>query len=173
MKAFAALILAAAVALPVLAQEKKAPESIAKMADVKGLVTSSSGDQMVSGQNGTLLTKGSRVVTTSSGYVTLKFKNRETGEYNGCDIHLKPNEVLGIEERDCAALLLAVRSIAPAGGTVTAGAGAGSGLPGSVLPASGLGSAAVFRIPPAYIGASFIGVGAIMVNQTKSKLSGS
>lgn len=157
MKAFAALILAAAVALPVFAQEKKAPEPIAKMADVKGLVTSSSGDQMVSGQNGTLLIKGSRVVTTSSGFVTLKFKNRETGEYGGCDIHLKPNEALTIDDNsNCAALLLAVRSIVPVGTTVATG-----------------GAAAAFAIPPAYIGASFIGVSAMLVNQTKSKLSGS
>lgn len=160
MKAFAALILAAAVALPVLAQEKKAPEPIAKMADVKGLVTSSSGDQMVSGQNGTLLIKGSRVVTTSSGYVTLKFKDRATGAFSGCDIHLKPNEVLTIEESDCATRLLAVRSIAPMGTTVATGSGAAAGAAG-------------FTVPPAYIGASFIGVGAILVNQTKSKLSGS
>lgn len=84
------------------------PEIIGEAAEVKGLVTMSHGTTVGSVVDRTPLVDGARVVTSSSGSVTLKFER-------GCDVKLKPNQsVIVRRDETCEALIAAVQAIAPA-----------------------------------------------------------
>lgn len=86
--------------------------------DVRGLVTVSEGTTMHSSLTGNPVINGSRFVTSSTGYVTLKFEN-------GCEVKLKPNQSLTVDrERNCAALWASIESVAGPVGAFALGAGA-------------------------------------------------
>jgi hypothetical protein len=96
---------------------------LGKTDEVEGLVTVGIGSEVRKVENGLPVIEGSRFVTGSNGYVTLRFDR-------GCDVRLKPNQVLVVDrEGDCAALLLAI-----------AGTGAASSglLPLVLIPVAGL-----------------------------------
>ena len=119
MKKIAVFLLAASAALSVWAQ----PKVVGKLNNVQGLVTVSAGDQLANAVSGAPLIVGNRIITTSSGAVTLSFDN-------GCDVTLKANESITVQEgRDCAALLA---SVSPVGAPVAVAAGGSSLLPGLI-----------------------------------------
>jgi hypothetical protein len=87
-------------------------ESVARLVEVDGLVTVTTGNQLVNGVVDSKLLKGSRVVTSSAAGATIEYRS-------GCRIRLAANESLTVDEDDCCAALFAVVPIAPA----VAGAG--------------------------------------------------
>jgi hypothetical protein len=109
--------------IPNVATSASQVKVIGKTDEVEGLVTVGIGSEVRKVENGLPLIEGSRFVTGSNGYVTLRFDR-------GCDIRLKPNQMLVVDrEGDCAALLLAI-----------AGTGATSSgiLPLILIPVVGL-----------------------------------
>lgn len=112
----------------------QAPAILGKVVEVKGVVTISDGVTVGTVVPGTVFRKGNQFVTASSGEAWLKFDK-------GCDIRLKPNESLLIDDdRSCAALIALIQ---PVGGNVAVagvgGAGLGAGLVGAgALLAAGL-----------------------------------
>ncbi|HWR80003.1 MAG TPA: hypothetical protein VN303_07375 [Pseudomonas sp.] len=103
-------LLAATSAMSVWAQ---APKVVGKFANLTGLVTVSSGDSLSSAVNGGVFAVGNRVVTTSSGGVTLKFDN-------GCDLTLNANESVTVDENNQCKL-----AAIPTRGQTMVAAGAG------------------------------------------------
>jgi hypothetical protein len=90
----------------VLAQGTSVPAPvIGSAADVQGLVTISDAVSIANVVDGSELAEGSRIVTSSTGSVTLK-------TVLGCDIRLQPNQsiVLG-RLSTCEALLASVQSL--------------------------------------------------------------
>lgn len=119
---------------------------IGSAADVQGLVTVSDGKTIASVINGNSLVDGSRVVTSSTGSVTLKTNS-------GCNIRLGPNQSITLlRERSCEALvasiqllpgeyMISARTVIAAGAAVLTGAlllsdsgGAAPAQPGSGGP---------------------------------------
>jgi len=129
-KALIVLLVAGSAALSAWAQApQNQPKVVGKLIKVEGLVTVSSGQSLANAVNDAKLIVGSRIVTTSSGFVTLNFDN-------GCDIRLEPNQSVTVEDsNNCAAILAAVQTL-----PVVAAAGAGAGLlvPALILVGGGL-----------------------------------
>jgi hypothetical protein len=137
--AVACLVLAGAV----LGQSTstRARTVLGKAAELEGLVTVSDGAAVSRVVLNQPVIRHTRYVTSSTGYVTLKMDN-------GCDIVLKPNQALTVDdEQDCGALWAAIESlggnyaIAPfiVGGAVILllGGGGGAGDPPSLPPGGG------------------------------------
>lgn len=90
-------------------QVTQAQPTIGAATDVKGLVTVSDGSTIANVVKDARLPKGSRLVTSSTGFITVK-----TDE--GCEISLKPNESLRLEaDRSCKALLAMIESLGGGG----------------------------------------------------------
>lgn len=121
MKRTAIFLAAALVALSGWAQGPQTnPKIVGKLKDVQGLVTVSSGDQLTSAVSGAALIVNNRIITTSSGAVTLVYDN-------GCDIKLKENQSFTVkEDNSCAALLASVQSVGAAGASPALAAAAGT-----------------------------------------------
>jgi len=149
MNKFSIGLLATMVAASVLAQEpKQEPQVVGKLADVSGLVTVTFGDKLTNAEKGGPLIVKSRIVSTSSGSVTLKFDS-------GCEVTLKGQESITVSDNNnCAALWASVQQY-------------GAGAPVSV--AAGTGSSNL--IPGLILGAGAIGI--IVSNNNKNKTSGS
>jgi hypothetical protein len=145
------LLLAALTVMSAWAQGQKTnPKIVGKLEDVQGLVTVSVGDQLINAFTGAALVVDTRIVTSSTGSVTLSFDN-------GCDIKLKPNESLTVKDgATCAALLASVGQVAaPAAATAVPAASVAVASTGGLLVGGAL------------------GIAAVLINQNSSKLSGS
>ena len=144
MKKIAIALIATFAALSVWAQQ---PKVVGKLINVTGLVTVSSGNQVSNVVEGAPLVVDDRIITTSTGGVTLDFDN-------GCDVTLKANESIKVsDEKDCAALWAAVT---PVGGPVAVAAAVGTS---SMIPALIIGAGGAAAI--------------IISNNNKNKSSGS
>lgn len=117
--AVASLLIAAAVVAQTAGPSPKRPV-LGKAINVKGLVTVSDANGVSRVVSNNDVIDRNRYVTSSTGYVTLKMDK-------GCDIELKPNEALTVEdERSCEALWVAIESLGnPAGVLLAGGAGGG------------------------------------------------
>ena len=148
MKRAAICILAASAALSTWAQGPNGtPDVVGKLKNVEGLVTVSEGNQLVNAFNNAPLVKDSRIITTSSGSVELVFDN-------GCDIILKPNQSLVVDDgHNCAALLASVRPV-------------GAPVPGAPVYAAG-------GVPPLLLAVGAVGLVYVIGNHNGNKLSGS
>ncbi len=86
-----------------------AQNTIGEADEVKGLVTMSDGNTVTSVADRTQLIEDARVVTSSTGYVTLKFDR-------GCEVKLEPNQSLVLRrDESCEKRLAAVRTLGSAG----------------------------------------------------------
>lgn len=133
MKKIAIAFLATVSALSAWAQE---PKVVGKLANVTGLVTVSRGGQLTNATNGGQLVVGSRIISLSSGGVTLKFDN-------GCDVTLKENESITVSDsKECTALLAGVSPMVATGTVpvVASGVGASSLIPVVIFGGSALGA---------------------------------
>lgn len=118
MKRFAIFVLASASAFVASAQD---PKVVGKFTEVQGLVTVSTGDQLISVSEGMPALEGSRVITTASGEVTIIFDR-------GCRIRLRANQSLTVpDSNDCAAILASVQNLGGVPPVVTGAAGSPSG----------------------------------------------
>jgi len=79
-------------------------QPVAKVVASEGLVTVGFQNQMRNAAANMPLFEGARVMTTSTGRVTISFDS-------GCRVSLKPNEVFAVSESECKAL-----AALPAGG---------------------------------------------------------
>jgi hypothetical protein len=151
MKRATILLLAALTVMSAWAQGQKTnPKIVGKLEDVQGLVTVSVGDQLINAFTGAALVVDTRIVTSSTGSVTLSFDN-------GCDIKLKPNESLKVKDgATCAALLASVGQVAVPAATAP------------VVPAASVAVASTGWL----IGGA-LGISAVLINQNSRKLSGS
>ena len=144
MKKVAIALITAVAALSAWAQQ---PKAIGKLVNVTGLVTVSSGSRLSNATEGAPLIVDDRIITTSTGGVTLDFDN-------GCDVTLKANESIKVsDEKDCAALWAGVT---PVGGPVAVAAAVGTS---SMIPALVIGAGGAAAI--------------IISNNNKNKSSGS
>jgi hypothetical protein len=153
MKKIAIALIATFAALSVWAQPSlqtpapvQTPQSVGMAVNVTGLVTQSFRNQLSNVVEGAPLYVDARIMTSSTGGVTLDFDN-------GCDVTLKENESIKVsDDKDCAALWAAV--------TPVGGPRRGNGRPPPAL------------IPGLVIGAG--GAAAIIIsNRDKNKASGS
>ncbi|WP_296870556.1 hypothetical protein [Tibeticola sp.] len=118
MKRFAVLLLASAAAFAASAQD---PKVVGKLTEVQGLVTVSTGDQLINASEGTPALEGSRIITTAGGEVTIVFDR-------GCRIRLRTNQSLTVRDsNDCAAILASVQNLGGVPPVVTGAAGSPSG----------------------------------------------
>ena len=125
MKKIAIALIATFAALSVWAQQ---PKVVGKLINVTGLVTVSSGNQVSNVVEGAPLVVDDRIITTSTGGVTLDFDN-------GCDVTLKENESIKVsDDKDCAALWAAVT---PVGGPAAVVTATSSTIPALVIGAGG------------------------------------
>ena len=125
MKRISIALIATFAALSVWAQQ---PKVVGKLINVTGLVTVSSGNQASNVVEGAPLVVDDRIITTSTGGVTLDFDN-------GCDVTLKANESIKVsDEKDCAALWAAVT---PVGGPAAVVTATSSTIPALVIGAGG------------------------------------
>ena len=129
MKKVAIALIATVAALSVWAQQpKQEPKIIGKLINVTGLVTVSSGNRLSNVVEGAPLIVDDRIITTSTGGVTLDFDN-------GCDVTLKENESIKVsDDKDCAALWAAVT---PVGGPAAVVTATSSTIPALVIGAGG------------------------------------
>jgi hypothetical protein len=104
------------------------PKIVGKFANVTGLVTVSNGDSLSSAVNGGGFAVGNRVVSTASGGATLKFDN-------GCELTLKANESVTVDENNKCALVAALPPSVVAG---AAGGVSGAGALGPTLIVAGM-----------------------------------
>lgn len=89
------------------------PQVLGTAVSVQGLVTVSDGASIANVVDGNPLVEGSRIVTSSTGSVTVKMKE-------GCDIKLDPNQSITLQSnRSCEALLASIQSLS--GGSIFAG----------------------------------------------------
>ena len=125
MKRIAIALIATFAALSVWAQQ---PKVVGKLINVTVLVTISSGNQASNVVEGAPLVVDDRIITTSTGGVTLDFDN-------GCDVTLKANESIKVsDDKDCAALWAAVT---PVGGPAAVVTATSSTIPALVIGAGG------------------------------------
>jgi hypothetical protein len=113
-----------------LAQEAR--QSVAQLKDVHGNVLVSKESGLASGDEALRLTKGTRVITTSRSDVIVVFDN-------GCEVRLKENQRLEVDDsKPCSALVAQAQSILaePAGAAAAATAGS-LAVYSAVLPALG------------------------------------
>ena len=96
---------------------------------VEGLVTVSQGDTLGNAFKDKVILENARVVTTSSGSITIRLNN-------GCVIELKANQAVTIDNRrECKAILAAIQ---PAGAVGVAGVGG--------VGAAGVGNAVIVGV---------------------------
>jgi len=98
---------------------QEARPSVAKLKDVHGNVLVSKESGLASGDEALRLTRGTRVITTARSDVVVVFDN-------GCEVRLKENQRLEIDdEKPCAALVAQAQSILaePAGAAAASAAG--------------------------------------------------
>jgi hypothetical protein len=128
--AAASLFIAVAVMAQTAGPAPKRPV-LGKAINVKGLVTVSDAQGVSRVVSNNDVIDHNRYVTSSTGYVTLKMDK-------GCDIELKPNQALTVEdEKSCDALWAAIESLDNPAGILLAGggaAGAAAAGGGSLVP---------------------------------------
>jgi hypothetical protein len=111
-KSLSSLLIATLACGPVLAQT---PPPVGKTAEVKGLVTVSYGTSVATVTGTIPVMDGSRFVTASTGFATIKFED-------GCEVVLKPNQAYTVEaDKPCAARIAGVQGLPGAAGNVFAG----------------------------------------------------
>lgn len=125
-----AVLLVSSAVLAQTSQRRDSREALGSTAETRGLVTVSDGATVASVVDGQPLFEGQRYVTSSTGEVTLKFRD--------CEVKLKASEFVVVDERRiCAGMIAAIQSVpgAPAAGTFagfnplwTAGAVVGAAL---------------------------------------------
>jgi hypothetical protein len=119
-----------------MAQEPR--EGVAKLKDVHGNVLVSKESGLASGDENLRLTKGTRVITTSRSDVVVVFDN-------GCEVHLKENQRLEVDDgKPCSVLVAQAQSILsePAGAAAATASGSAA-IYSALLPALGGGLAGV------------------------------
>ena len=117
---------------------QEARQGVAQLKDVHGNVLVSKESGLASGDEQLRLTNGTRVITTSRSDVVVVFDN-------GCEVRLKENQRLEIDDaKPCAALVAQALSILaePAGAAAASGAG-GLAAYSVLMPALGGGLAGV------------------------------
>ena len=125
MKRIAIALIATFAALSVWAQQ---PKVVGKLINVTGLVTQSFRNQLSNVVEKMPLYVDARIMTSSTGGVTLDFDN-------GCDVTLKENESIKVsDDKDCAALWAAVT---PVGGPAAVVTATSSTIPALVIGAGG------------------------------------
>ena len=93
-------ISAALAAAPFAFAQPAQPVGVAHLAHVTGNVLVSRETGLASGSESTILTKGSRVITTANSDVTVVFEN---GPLAGCEAKLKPNQRFEVAtDKPCA-----------------------------------------------------------------------
>jgi len=135
MKKIAIALIATFAALSVWAQPSiqtpapaQAPQSVGMAVNVTGLVTQSFRNQLSNVVEKMPLYVDARIMTSSTGGVTLDFDN-------GCDVTLKENESIKVsDDKDCAALWAAVT---PVGGPAAVVTATSSTIPALVIGAGG------------------------------------
>ena len=135
MKRIAIALIATFAALSVWAQPSlqtpapvQAPQSVGMAVNITGLVTQSFRNQISNVVEKTPLYVDARIMTSSTGGVTLDFDN-------GCDVTLKENESIKVsDDKDCAALWAAVT---PVGGPAAVVTATSSTIPALVIGAGG------------------------------------
>ena len=110
--ALSALVAAAVIAQPV----------VGTLSNVEGLVTITQNNQLVTAGNGSTVVDGARIISTSTGHVTI--------DVNDCKVTLNPNESVTIDssvscDKFRAAVLRTDGPLTTAGGS---GGGFGAGL---------------------------------------------
>jgi hypothetical protein len=114
-------VLSSCLIFPVLALAQTPPATphvLGKAIDVQGLVTVSNGTQISGVTDGSPVIDLTRYVTSSTGFVTLKFEH--------CEVKLKPNEAVTVDERKiCDGMIAAIETLP---GGALAGTGPGFGL---------------------------------------------
>ena len=109
--------------------QTSAPKEVGVVTRVEGLVTVSQGDTLGNAFKDKVILENARVVTTSSGSITIRLNN-------GCVIELKANQAVTIDNRrECKAILAAIQ---PAGAVGVAGAGG--------VGAAGIGNAVIVGV---------------------------
>ena len=135
MKRIAIALIATFAALSVWAQPSlqtpapvQTPQSVGMAVNVTGLVTQSFRNQLSNVVEKMPLYVDARIMTSSTGGVTLDFDN-------GCDVTLKENESIKVsDDKDCAALWAAVT---PVGGPAAVVTATSSTIPALVIGAGG------------------------------------
>ena len=120
------------------ASAQEARQGVAQLKDVHGNVLVSKESGLASGDEAVRLTKGARVITTSRSDVVVVFDN-------GCEVRLKENQRLEIDEtKPCSALVAQAQSIlAEPAGAAAASASGSLAAYSALLPALGGGLAGV------------------------------
>ena len=117
---------------------QEARQGVAQLKDVHGNVLVSKESGLASGDEALRITKGTRVITTSRSDVVVVFDN-------GCEVRLKENQRLEIDDsKPCSALIVQAQSIlAEPAGAAAAGASGSVAVYTALLPALGGGLAGV------------------------------
>ena len=97
MKKTAIALLAVTASTMTLAQGN-AEQPYARITDLEGLVTVTTGNQLSNAAKNMALPKGAQVLSTGNGVATIQFAN-------GCKVTLRAGESLMVEENECAAFL--------------------------------------------------------------------
>ena len=153
---------AALMAAPLALAQPAQPVGVAHLQHVTGNVLVSRETGLASGNEATVLTKGSRVITTANSEVTVVYDN-------GCEVKLKPNQRFEVKDKQCKELVASVESIGVEPSTAIAANGATE--PVSSL---GIGSAGGFGISAgtvAIIGGGLAGLAALERNRESQAVS--
>ncbi len=97
MKKTALALLAVTASTMTLAQGN-AEQPYARITELEGLVTVTTGNQLSNAAKNMALPKGAQVLSTGNGVATIQFAN-------GCKVTLRAGESLMVEENECAAFL--------------------------------------------------------------------
>ena len=136
MKKFTYLLSLSALCSTLSFAQTPPPEEVGVVTRVEGLVTVSQNNTLGNAFKDEVILQNARVVTTASGFATIRLKNE-------CVIELKPNQAVTVDiRRECKAILA---SIQPAGAVGVAGAG-------------GVGAAGT---PPGLVNALIVGGGVL------------
>jgi hypothetical protein len=85
----------------VTASAQPAEKVLGRAAEVKGLVTVSNGAEVSGVIDGSPVVNGTRYITSSIGFVTLKFEH--------CEVRLRPNQSVVVDERRiCDGMIAAI-----------------------------------------------------------------
>jgi hypothetical protein len=134
--------------------QSSSQEELARIVEVEGLVTVTTGNQLVSGVVDTRLLRGSRVATATGASTTIEFRS-------GCRIRIGANETHAIDDEDCCGALFALVPLISAAGAGTAGAAAAGAVAGAAIGTPGL------------LAATTVGVVGVTAARSDSALSGS
>lgn len=91
---------------PTAAANGNNAQELAKIVEIEGLVTVTTGNQLVNAANDMRLRRGARIATTTGATTTLEFRN-------GCRIRIKANETYTVDDEDCCGALFAIVPLAP------------------------------------------------------------